>query len=558
MKQIVNSENLKTIARETISELAGIVKKTLGPGGNPIILKRDGQDPDGTPKKPLVTKDGVTVAEAVIFSDPVKNTVSQAVIQVSKDTVNEAGDGTTTALVLAEAIYKAGFKYIDQGQNSILLYEGLKDIKDEVLESINKVKKKVTVDSVRMVAEISSNGDKEIANIVADAIEAVGEDGHVTIEEGNTRDTVLDIVEGAMYKQGYRNFGALGQHLVTDKARDVCEMREPAILLYGGRLDSIQDLSKVMAQVYKPNEQNQVTDPVPMLIIANDFSEEVKNMIVANRVQAGLPIAGIKTPFDGSPNARTGILEDLATLTGATISAKGLLELKDVNLDHIGSAERIEIGPQETVIFGGQGDEEEVINRVDELKRLLDNTPHEFDKGNIRIRIGKLTGGIAVIRVGGDSELEILEKKDRIEDALCAAKVALQDGIVEGGGMTLLRISEALEGTSDAHNIMREALRAPFNQIVSNVGEVPQVVYSEIKIGTKGKGGYNARTKEVVKNMIKEGIIDPAKVTKSALENAVSIAGLLLTTGGCITDEPPKASGGSMQGMPNPLAMMGA
>lgn len=551
-KQIVTSDNLKVTARETITELAAIVKKTLGPGGNPIILKRDGQNPDGTPKTPLITKDGVTVAEAIQFSDPVKNTIAQAIIQVSKDTVNEAGDGTTTAIVLAEAIYKAGFKYIEQGQNNILLYEKLQEIKQEVLDYIDSVKKDVSVDSVYRVAEISSNGDKEIAQVVTDAIEAVGEDGHITLEEGVSRETILDIVEGAMYKQGYRNFGPLGSLLVSDKAKDMCELNEPAILLYNGKLDDVVEMAKFIGRIYKA-EGNQINDPFPLLIVANDFSEEVKNMILANRRQAQLPIAAMKTPFDGSPNARTGILDDLAVLTGGSVSAKGFLSLEQVTEEHLGACDKVEIGAQETVFYGGAGDEEEVLERVDELKKLLKTTSHTFDQDNIRIRIGKLTGGIAVVRVGGDSELEMNEKKDRIEDALCAAKVALQDGIVAGGGITLYNWSKAQKPSSDpATEIMKEALKAPLRQLVVNVGEIFEVVEAKLEAAGK-KAGYNARTKTIVKDLMKEGIIDPVKVTKSALENAVSIAGLLLTTGGAITDEP-RSKSGLTDGAPNPLS----
>lgn len=556
-KEIISSNNLKKIALDTITAIAAVVKATLGPGGNPIIIDRSGTNPDGSPRTPLITKDGVTVAESISFKKTSMNMIAKAVIQVAKDTVNAAGDGTTSSLVLAEAIYKAGYKYIDQGKNSIKLYEELKEIKNEVLAYVDANKTEVGLEDVYRVAEISSNGDQVIARVVKEAIDQVGEDGHITLEEGSSRDTVLDVVEGAMYKQGYRTFGNLGSLMVTDKGRDVCELRDPAVLLYNGKLDSMHELGEFIGNVYKA-DGNKIDNPFPLLIVANDFSEEVKNMILANRKQAGLPIAAIKTPFDGSPNARTGILEDLAVLTGAEVASRGLLDLKDVTLDHLGGADKIEMGSYETVIFGGKGDENEVLGRVDELKKLIENSPHQFDKDNVRIRIGKLTGGIAVIRVGGDSELEILEKKDRIEDALCAAKVAIQDGIVPGGGTLLYKWAlskESVENKSPALEIMISALQAPIRQLILNVGEVPDQILAEMKHSKME--GYNARTKKLVVSMIEEGIIDPAKVTKSALENAVSIAGLLLTTGGavCIDDS---ESSGPVNGSPNPFAgMMG-
>lgn len=549
-KMIVPSAAMKKLALETITELAGIVKQTLGPGGNPIIIQRDGQNPDGSPKSPLITKDGVSVAESITFADPVKNTIAQAIIQVSKDTVNEAGDGTTTAMVLAEAIYRAGYKYVEQGSNSILLYEELKTLKDDILGFIDLHKETVTIENIYEIAKISANGDDSIARIVADAIERVGEDGHITLEEGYGRDTVLEIVEGSVYKQGYRAFSPQGHLLVTDKGRDLCELHDPGILLYNGKLDSVQDISQVLIKLFNVNPNTGAMEAFPLLIIATDYSDEVKNFILQNKVQADLKIAAIKIPFDGSPNARTGILEDLAILTGGTIGSRGIKDLATISKADLGSALKVEISANETVFYDGQGSESEILERVADLKKLLETTPHSFDKDNLRIRIGKMVGGIAVVKVGGDSELEILEKKDRIEDALCAAKVALSDGMVAGGGSLLRRWTPSNPSGSLAERILLEAMKEPFNQIVRNVGENPELVAYKIEQRYNDKAGYNARSKEIVSDMIQAGIIDPAKVTKAVVENAISIAGLLLTTGGAVVNARLK------DGEPNPFAGM--
>jgi chaperonin GroEL len=550
MKRVLNPEESKKTALEAITELAGAVKQTLGPGGNPIIIQREGQNTDGTPKYPMVTKDGVTVAESIQFRDPAKNTIAQSVLQVAKNTVNEAGDGTTTAVILSEALFKAGYKYIKQGANGIQLYNELKTMKDEILEHIDSIKQDITIDAARDVAMISSNGDEEIADIVVKAIEAVGEDGHIALEDGYSRTTVLDTVEGAVYKQGWRDFGPHGSLLVTDKATGTVELENPAILLYAGKIQDVHELADVINRImdFDPNS-GQLTNIVPILIVAHDFSDEVKNFIVQNKVQAKLPIAAIKTPFDGSPNARTEILEDLAVLTGGSVSARGILELKDIDPEeHLGSAGRIKVSSKETVFFEGAGDEEEVLSRVSDLKTLLETQMHDFDKDNLRIRIGKLTGGIAIIRVGGDSELEMLEKKDRIEDALCATRVAISDGVVEGGGFVLY--SYALDYIQDPKTtgelILKEALAAPIRQLITNVGENPDAILATLPTGL----GYDAR-KKCFSNLLETGIIDPVKVVKSSLENAISIAGLLLTTGGAVIKDEV-----SQDGMPNPLASM--
>lgn len=546
MKKIVPVSSSKEIALKTISEVAEIVKQTLGPGGNPIVIQQFGQNPDGTPRYPLITKDGVTVAESITYRDPAKNTFAQAMLQVAKNTVNQAGDGTTTAIVLAEAMYKAGHKHLQQGMNGIQLYNKLKAVKDQVVSYIDELKTPIKKEDLFTVAKISANGDEDIASKVSDALQAVGENGHIDLQEGYARETTLELIEGAMYQQGWRKFGPLGSLMVNDKVRNVCELEKPAILTYAGELKDVLEVSEFLKKLLGVAPDGGFDSMVPILFVAYDFSDDVKNYIMQLRVQGKMPVAAIKAPFDGSPNARTQMLEDLSVLLGGQVVAKGIIDLKSVSDEHLGCADKVEIGPEEVVFYNGHGSSEAVKQRVDDLKKQLDTTMYDFDKENLRLRIGKLVGGIGVIRVGGNSELEMKEKKDRIEDALCAAKVAIQDGIVPGGGLTLYWISRELAkvGGDIAASIMSEALTAPIKQIISNVGENAEVILSHMPDGK----GYDANTKEY-KDMMQAGIVDPAKVTKSALENAVSIVGLLLTTGGAIVNDIE-----SKDGMANPFA----
>ncbi len=549
MKRILSAEESRDLALETIKEISAPIKATLGPGGNPQIIQRIGNKPDGTPLGPLITKDGVTVAEQIILRDPAKNTITQAILQVAQNTVNQAGDGTTTAVVLAEAIYEAGYKYIKQGNNGIQLYNDLKLVKDQAIDLLMEYRKEITIEDIYDVALISSNGDEKVAQIVTDAIKSVGEDGHIALEEGYSKDTTLEKIQGAVYKQGWRGFGPHGSNLVNDQARNVAELNEPAILLYADKIDSLEDFAKIVKQVMGFNEDTKINESVtPFMIVAHDYSDDVKNLIIQMRLQNKIPIAAIKSPFDGSPNARTEMMKDMAVIVGAELGARGILDLGKMTTNHLGQAKRIEVGMEETVIYEGYGDSKELLQRVKDLKKLLENTMHDFDKENLQIRIGKLTGGIAIVRVGGDSELEMGERKDRIEDALCSAKVAISDGIVPGGGWPLYVISQILDGEGVAVKIMKEALQAPIKQIITNVGENPEVVISHMPTGKQQ--GYNAR-KKVYEQLMINGIIDPFKVTKSALENAVSIAGLLLTTGGAIVHDIEDKTG-----QVNPLAAM--
>lgn len=536
-KKFLNSSEVKSVAREAINVIASAVKQTLGPGGNPIIIQREGQNPDGTPIHPLITKDGVTVAEHVVLRDPAMNTIVRTIMQVAQKTVEDGGDGTTTSVVLAQAIYNAGCKFTEQGTNSIELYNQLTDLKNEIFDIIDSIKTPVKGDDVVNVARISSNGDEGIAKIVYEAIQAVGEDGYIKVEDGYSRENQLDIVDGSMYMRGWRDFAPNGSLLVNDKTRNMCELTDAAILLYADKLDNLNDLQDLLAKVWGLNETSNTYDNIcSLLIVAHDFSDDIKNRILQIRAVSKLPIAAIKSPADGSPNARTEMLEDLAAMLGAQVSSRGILELKDVKDEHMGYAKLVEISPNETVFYEGAGDKEDIKLRIKDLNILLETgNLHPWDQDNVRLRKAKLSQGVAIIKAGGKSELEMRERKDRIEDALCAAKVAVQEGILAGGGYTLYEIAKMLENSSEssvARSIMIEALKAPIRQIIINSGKNPDIVLTKMPEGL----GYDARNHKYV-DLLKEGIIDPAKVTKSALENAVSIAGLLLTSGGALVSD---------------------
>lgn len=550
MRKIVSPAETRQIAQETITEIATIVGSTLGPGGQVVILEQQGSDSYGNPKIPVITKDGVTVAEHVLYRDPLKNTVAQTILQVAKNTVQTAGDGTSTSIILADAMYRAGAKHIKQGVNGIGLYEELKVIKDEVIEILKKMSIPIDENKLVDVARISANGDEEVAQVVSEAIKAVGEDGHISLEDGYAKETKLEKIEGAHYKQGWRKFGALGSHMINDRARNVCDLERPAVLCYAGELKTEVEVSDVLKKVWQLNDQGIPQVPVfPVLFIAYDYSDDVKNHLMAMRVQGKMPIAAIKAPFDGSPNTRTHMMEDLAALLGGQVMARGIIDLTKVSDETLGCADRVVIGPEETVFYKGHGEEAVILERLEDLKVQLNETIHEFDKDNLRLRIGKLCGGIAIIRVGGLSELEMKERKDRIEDALCAAKVAIAEGVLPGGGMALYRIAQAMEPKTIGAQIMKEALEEPVKCIIRNVGEEPAAVLTALKFEANRPGmGYDARNKKFV-SLVDAGIIDPLKVTKSALENAVSIVGLLLTTGGAIVMDT-----NSKDGTPNPLA----
>jgi len=448
---------------------------------------------------------------------------------------------TTTTMVLLKSLFNEGLKHIEKGNNGIKLYNELQDLASSVVKTIDEVKEEVTLDSVRDVALISANGDEEVADVVHRAVTSLGEDSYVKIEDGYSKETVLDIVDGSVYFSGFKSFGPQGVALVTDEARYCCELNAPAIVLYAGKLTDAGDVQHIFELVMGKDFK----DRTDVLIIANDFSDDVRNYILKSRIHGKLPVCALKAISDGSPNSRTEILYDLAAKTGATLAAKGIKDVKDLTLEDIGGAEHVEVYLNETVIYDGFGDEAELKERVGKLKVQLENVDAEFDKDNLRVRIAKILGGVGIIRVGGVTETEIAEKKDRVEDALCAARAALKDGIVSGGGMCLYDISKTIKGDSVAEKIMHAALEAPIRKIIENTGESPDAILAKMP---KNKG-FDAKNKKYV-DMKGSGIIDAALVTKCAILNSVSVAGLLLTTGGSIVMEKSKLQ----DGQPNPFA----
>lgn len=542
-KVIVSKQEARAKGSEVIKEVANIVKVTLGPRGLPILVQQNGQNPDGTSKLPISTKDGVTVAESLSFEDNVKQTIAQSVISVAQNSVKASGDGTTSSIVLAEALFRAGSKYLSHDTSEGLqIYEALKTRVEHICELIKEETIQVTDEAaIRNVALISSNGDELIADMVTQAVMKVGEFGHIKIEQGFSRETTLELVDGAQYLQGWKKSSPQGMLMVNDKARDVCAMDNAGVLLYAGKLTDQAEVDKLLKSLMG----EQLEEAFPLLIVAYDFGDDAKNYLLQLRVQTHINLAFIKAPADGSPNARTQILEDLAVLLGGQVMSKGIKPLDTITDEHLGSAELIEIFPETIVFTGGAGDPDEVTQRVADLNKLIEHAMHEFDQENLRFRIGKLLGSIAIVRVGGDSELEQIERLHRMEDALCAAKTAIKTGIVEGAGMTLFRISKKLKEDTIADKILKEALKAPAKQIITNSGESADVILAQCP---RGKG-YNSRIKKY-QNLKEQGIIDPAGVVTNALINAVSVAGMLTVMGGMVCNTNAKMQ----DGMPNPFA----
>lgn len=560
----VNKKGLiefSSVSKELAEDFETLLR-SLGKSVHKTLHTRESDLDSNTPIYKITELKGYEYGDKILDIKVKSEKVPMQCIKVSNKDQLYFTDGfvtthnTSTSIVLAESIYKAGLKYVEQGENNIQLYSALQNLTEEIIEIIDKdIKQKIdSEEALKNVAKISANGDEEIAKIVVDAINASGEDGYVALEESSSRDTHLEVVEGAVYKMGWRQFAPNGSLQVTDKARNVAEYEKAAICIYGGKLDDVHKVADFINRVMKFDEnRNELTDIFPVVFVALDYSDEVKQMILKQKMLAKLPVSAVKIAGDGSPNHRTQMLHDLAVITGATVGARSLLDFEDMNEEHLGGVDKITIEPDQTIFFGGAGDKEEIKNRIDELNTLLDTTNMSpFDQDNVRLRKGKLSGGVAIVKVGGTSELEMKEKKDRIEDALCAAKVAVKDGIVPGGGKTLLNISNALPTDTVAKKILKNALQEPFKQIIRNIGEIPEVALMQLK-GKDLTIGYDASKREVV-DLLEAGIVDPAIVTKSALRNAVSISGLLLTTGGALIRD--DSDQNLTDGAPNPLAAL--
>ncbi|OAN80575.1 chaperonin GroL [Sulfitobacter sp. EhC04] len=525
-----------------VNILADAVKVTLGPKGRNVVL-------DKSFGAPRITKDGVSVAKEIELEDKFENMGAQMVKEVAQRTNDEAGDGTTTATVLAQAIVKEGMKSVAAGMNPMDLKRGIDMATLKVVEAIRKAARDVTdSDEVAQVGTISANGEAEIGRQIADAMQKVGNEGVITVEENKGLETETDVVEGMQFDRGY-----LSPYFVTNSDKMTVELEDAIILLHEKKLSSLQPMVPLLEQVIQSQK--------PLLIISEDVEGEALATLVVNKLRGGLKIAAVKAP--GFGDRRKAMLQDLAILTGGQVISEDLgMKLESVTMDMLGSAKKVTITKDETTIVDGAGEKAEIQARVAQIRNQIEETTSDYDREKLQERVAKLAGGVAVIRVGGMTEVEVKERKDRVDDALNATRAAVQEGIVVGGGVALVQGAKALDGLEGANNdqnvgisIVRKALEAPLRQIAENAGVDGSVVAGKIRESDDLKFGFNAQTEEYG-DMFKFGVIDPAKVVRTALQDAASIAGLLITTEAMVADRPSKDGNGG-GGMPDMGGMGG-
>lgn len=523
-KDIKFDKDARELLKSGVDQLANAVKVTLGPKGrNVVIGKKFGA--------PQITKDGVTVAKEVELEDTFENAGAQLVKSVASKTGDDAGDGTTTATILAQAIVNEGLKNVAAGANPMDLKRGIDKAVNKVVDFIKDSAEIVgdNYDKIEQVATVSANNDPEIGKLLADAMRKVSKDGVITIEESKTRETSIGVVEGMQFDRGY-----LSGYFVTDTDKMECQMEDPYILLYDKKISSVKDFLPILQPVAESGR--------PLLVIAEDVDSEALTTLVVNRLRAGLKICAVKAP--GFGDHRKAMLEDIAVLTGSVvISEEKGLTLDKTTLDMLGHAKKVTVSKDYTTIVDGGGEKQLIADRVAQIKTEIANSTSSYDKEKLQERLAKLSGGVAVLYVGANSEVEMKEKKDRVDDALCATRAATEEGVVVGGGTTYIRAQEALENLKGENgdeqtgiNIVCRAIEEPLRQIVFNAGGEGAVVVDKVRQG-KGDFGYNAR-KEQYEDLRAAGVIDPAKVARVALENAASIAGLFLTTECLIVDKP--------------------
>ena len=540
-KEIKYNVEAREALRQGADALANAVKVTLGPKGrNVVIDKKYGA--------PRITKDGVTVAKEVELEDNFENAGAQLVKSVASKTGDDAGDGTTTATILTQAILTEGMKNVAAGANPLDLKRGMDKAVAKVVESIKAQAEQVgeNYDKIEQVASISANNDVEIGKLIADGMRAVSVNGVITIADAKGRDTVLKTVEGMQFDRGY-----LSPYFVTDAEKMQCEMEKPYILIYDKKISNLKDFLPILEPAVQSGR--------PLLVIAEDVDSEALTTLVVNRLRSQLKICAVKAP--GFGDRRKAMLEDIAVLTGGVvISEEKGLKLEQATLEMLGSAEKVTITKENTTIVNGVGNKEAIKERVTQIKNEINNSTSSYDKEKLQERLAKLSGGVCVLEVGAASETEQKEKKDRCDDALCATRAAIEEGIVTGGGVSYIRAQESLEGlqgdnadeTTGIH-IIRRAIEEPLRQICSNAGLEGAVIVNKVREG-KGNFGFNAKT-EQFEDLRQAGVIDPAKVSRVALENAASVAGMFLTTECVITDkkedkpEMPMAPGAGMGGM---------
>lgn len=523
-KDIKFDVEARDLLKQGVDKLANAVKITLGPKGrNVVIEKKFGA--------PQITKDGVTVAKEIELEDAFENTGAQLVKSVASKTGDDAGDGTTTATILTQAIVSEGLKNVTAGANPMDLKRGIDKAVSAVVEYIKAHAEQVgdNYDKIEQVATVSANNDAEIGKLLADAMRKVSKNGVITIEESKSRDTNIGVVEGMQFDRGY-----LSSYFVTDTDKMESVMENPYILIYEKKISNIKEFLPIL--------QNAAESGRPLLVIAEDVDSEALTTLVVNRLRAGLKICAVKAP--GFGDRRKAMLEDIAILTGGVvISEEKGLKLEQATLEMLGSAEKVTVNKDYTTIVNGGGQSENIQARVNQIKAEIENTTSSYDKEKLQERLAKLSGGVAVLYVGANSEVEMKEKKDRVDDALCATRAAIEEGVVAGGGITYIRALDALKGVKGVNtdeqtgiNIVERAIEEPLRQIVTNAGGEGAVVVDKVRQG-KDDYGYNART-DSYEDLRKEGIVDPAKVARVALENAASIAGMFLTTECLIVDKP--------------------
>jgi chaperonin GroEL len=530
-KQLQFDEAARHTLLRGVEKLARAVKATLGPSGRNVILdKKFGS--------PTITKDGVTVAKEIELEDPYENMGAQLVREVASKTSDVAGDGTTTATVLAESIYREGLRNVTAGANPTSLQRGIMKAVEAITEELKKISRKVSDRTeIAQVATVSANWDKTIGEIIADAMDKVGKDGTITVEEAKTIETSLDVVEGMQFDKGY-----LSPYFVTNAEAMEVALDNPYILIYEKKISSLKDLLPLLEKVAKAGR--------PLLIIAEDVEGEALATLVVNKLRGTLQVCAVKAP--GFGDRRKAMLEDIAVLTGGKLISEDLgIKLENIKIEELGKAKRVTIDKENTTIVEGSGKSADIQGRVAQIRRQIEETTSDYDKEKLQERLAKLAGGVAVINVGAATETEMKEKKARVEDALHATRAAVEEGIVAGGGVALIRAQKAIENLRGLNEdekvgvqIVRRAIEEPLRQLANNAGAEGALIVEEVK-KRKGNEGYDVAKGEYV-DLVKAGIVDPTKVTRSALQNAASIAGLLLTTEALVTEVPEKEKGPAM------------
>jgi chaperonin GroEL len=528
-KQLQFDENARHTLLRGIEKLAKAVKATLGPSGRNVILdKKFGS--------PTITKDGVTVAKEIELEDPYENMGAQLVREVASKTSDVAGDGTTTATILAESIYREGLRNVTAGANPTSLQRGIMKGVDAIVEDLKKLSKKVSDRTeIAQVATVSANWDKTIGEIIADAMDKVGKDGTITVEEAKSIETTLEVVEGMQFDKGY-----LSPYFVTNAEAMEAILENAYILIYEKKISSLKDLLPLLEKVAKAGR--------PLLIISEDVEGEALATLVVNKLRGTLQVCAVKAP--GFGDRRKAMLEDIAVLTGGKLISEDLgIKLENIKIEDLGKAKRVTIDKENTTIVEGSGKNQDIQGRVAQIRRQIDETTSDYDREKLQERLAKLAGGVAVINVGAATETEMKEKKARVEDALHATRAAVEEGIVPGGGVALLRAQKALDNIKNLERdekigvqIVRRAIEEPTRTLADNAGAEGALVVEEVK-KRKGNEGYDVATEQYT-DLVKAGIVDPTKVTRSALQNAASIAGLLLTTEALVTEIPEKEKAG--------------